>query len=178
MPSTRSGCAHLSSLSKDISIRCAMLSPTVGKSTALEPSTLQLGVVPALQPLHTDNTLLPSRKPLCKQSGTTEFLCQQTRLLLGDTSHPNKALIAAERYPLQSFVTLGYRQSFFQTRSHHDCKTCRPGHIPWAWEAQGAQASSHHISGFQPNICKLHLTAPPKAAKRNRSSATGSLQLH
>lgn len=75
MPSTRSGCAHLSSLSKDISIRCAMLSPTVGKSTALEPSTLQLGVVPALQPLHTDNTLLPSRKPLCKHSLGQQNFC-------------------------------------------------------------------------------------------------------
>lgn len=41
----------------------------------LEPSTLQVGAVPALQPLHTDNTLLPSRKSLCKHSLGQENFC-------------------------------------------------------------------------------------------------------
>lgn len=42
-------------------------------------------------------------------------------------------------------------------------------------EATGAQASFHHFSGFQPIIYKLHLEAPPKAIRRNRSLVTGNL---
>lgn len=84
---------------------------------------------------------------------------------LSDTSQPNKALIAAELYPLQNSVTnpLGHRQSFFQTHSHHDCKTCCLG---TRTVGMGGSRRAGIISPHQ-QFSTYHLQTPPNSSTKS-----------